>query len=128
MSASRQPLSAHEAGLKLGPGAIVRAGRIAQGLSLAQLGSRVGYSASQVSRYERGITPLTDITVLRQFASALSLPLRLFGLTPQDEPDRMRHAGFTQHLPRAARGNNVDHERQREDGDDDVRRRELLDG
>lgn len=38
-----------------GPGAIVRGARTAQGLSLAELGARVGYSAAQISRYERGI-------------------------------------------------------------------------
>lgn len=44
-------------------GAIVRAARLAAGLTLADLGRRCGYSASQVSRYERGIQPLTDITL-----------------------------------------------------------------
>jgi hypothetical protein len=43
-------------------GAIVRAARLAAGLTLAELGRRCGYSASQVSRYERGVQPLTDIT------------------------------------------------------------------
>jgi transcriptional regulator with XRE-family HTH domain len=42
-------------------GAIVRAARLTAGLTLADLGRRCGYSASQVSRYERGIQPLTDI-------------------------------------------------------------------
>jgi hypothetical protein len=44
-------------------GAIVRAARLAVGLTLADLGRRCGYSASQVSRYERGIQPLTDIVL-----------------------------------------------------------------
>jgi ribosome-binding protein aMBF1 (putative translation factor) len=35
-------------------GAIVRAARLAAGLSLVGLGRRCGYSASQLSRYERG--------------------------------------------------------------------------
>lgn len=48
-------------------GAIVRAARLAAGLTLADLGRRCGYSASQVSRYERGVQPLTDITLLRRF-------------------------------------------------------------
>jgi Helix-turn-helix domain len=39
------------------PGAIVRSVRLAQRLTLAQVGRRAGYSAAQVSRYERGITP-----------------------------------------------------------------------
>jgi transcriptional regulator with XRE-family HTH domain len=56
------------------PGTIVRATRKARGLTLAELGKSTGYSAALVSRYERGITPLTAIAVLRRFASALSIP------------------------------------------------------
>jgi transcriptional regulator with XRE-family HTH domain len=77
-------------------GAIVRSARLAAGLSLVGLGRRCGYSASQLSRYERGITPLTDITLLRRFSRALAIPPQVFGL--------------------------------REDGEDPVRRRELLAG
>ena len=55
-------------------GAIVRAARLAAGLSLVGLGRRCGYSASQVSRYERGITPLTDITLLRRFSAGTCHP------------------------------------------------------
>jgi transcriptional regulator with XRE-family HTH domain len=64
-------------------GAIVRITRHAQGLTLAELGRRTGYSASQVSRYERGVAPLTDTTVLRRFASALELAPQEFGLLPE---------------------------------------------
>jgi len=99
---------------------------MAQGLSLEQFGAHVGYSASQLSRYERGIAPLTDITVLRRFAYARGLPPEVFGLSPPGGMGATRHADFTQHRPRAARGNSVDHERQWEDGDDPVRRREML--
>jgi len=60
----------------------VRSVRLAQRLTLAQVGRRAGYSAAQVSRYERGITPLTNITVLRRFADALAIPPQRFGLTP----------------------------------------------
>src|SRR5882724_2759638 len=42
-------------------GATVRAARRAAGLTLAELGQRIGYSASQTSRYERGIQSLTDV-------------------------------------------------------------------
>ena len=56
--------------------------RTSQGLTLAELGKRVGYSAAQVSRYERGIAPLTDIAVLRRFAAALAIPPQVFGLAP----------------------------------------------
>ena len=67
-------------------GAIVRSARHAQGLTLADLGRLTGYSSSQVSRYERGVAPLTDITVLRRFAAALGLPLQTFGLMPDMVP------------------------------------------
>jgi transcriptional regulator with XRE-family HTH domain len=65
-AASRQPSRS--------AGATVRAARQASGLTLAELGQRCGYSASQISRYERGIQPLTDITLLHRFASALEIP------------------------------------------------------
>jgi transcriptional regulator with XRE-family HTH domain len=56
------------------PGEVVRAARSRSRLTLAELGARTGYSAAQVSRYERGVTPLTDVTVLRRFAQALAIP------------------------------------------------------
>jgi transcriptional regulator with XRE-family HTH domain len=64
------------------PGAIVRGIRTARGMTLAELGRRTGYSAGQVSRFERGVTPLTDIAVLRRFASALEIAPEIFGLAP----------------------------------------------
>ena len=129
MRSSRQPRSAHDAGHAPGPGGIVRSARVAQGLSLAAFGARVGYSAAQVSRYERGITPLTDITVLRRFAAALALPQQLFGLNPDGAKNTARHAAISaKDGPPGVRGNTVDHECQWEDGDDPVRRRELLAG
>jgi hypothetical protein len=33
--------------------------------------------------YERGVQPLTDITMLRRFARALTIPPQVIGLTPQ---------------------------------------------
>ena len=129
MRSSRQPRSVHGAGNAPGPGEIVRSARVAQGLSLAAFGARVGYSAAQVSRYERGITPLTDITVLRRFADALAIPQQLFGLNPDGARDTARHAAISsKDRPPGVRGNTVDHECQWEDGDDPVRRRELLAG
>jgi transcriptional regulator with XRE-family HTH domain len=65
------------------PGAEVRRARMAGGLTLAQLGERTGYSAAQVSRFERGLTPLNDIAVLWLFADALAIPSQVFGLTPR---------------------------------------------
>jgi ribosome-binding protein aMBF1 (putative translation factor) len=49
-------------------GAVVRRARLAQGLTLSQLGQRIGYSASQVSRFERGRVPLSDVNLLRRIA------------------------------------------------------------
>src|SRR5712691_10929590 len=62
------------------PGEVVRSARVSSGLTLAELGNRTGYSAAQVSRYERGVTPLTDVTVLRRFARALAIPPGELGL------------------------------------------------
>ena len=75
-----------------GAGAIVRAARLTAGLTLAELGQRCGYSASQISRYERGIQPLTDITLLRRFAAALAIPPHSLGLAPVDSAPPWRHA------------------------------------
>ena len=124
MGSSRQPPAADAA--RRGPGALVRAARAAQGLSLAELGRRVGYSASQISRYERGLTPLTDITVLRRFADALAIPPQQFGLKPATGP--ARHALFAEHRTPGPHRNTVGQERQWEDGEDPVRRREMLTG
>lgn len=121
---ARPPL---EAGRLADPGALVRSTRIAQGLSLTELGSRVGYSAAQVSRYERGIAPLTDITLLRLFADALGIPAQDFGLSTA-APGTARHAASPQHPPDGTGGHNVAHERQWEEGDDPVRRRDMLAG
>ena len=62
------------------PGEVVRAARLGSGLTLAELGNRTGYSAAQVSRYERGVTPLRDVSVLRRFARALAISPGELGL------------------------------------------------
>lgn len=109
------------------PGATVRAARLAAGLTLAELGQLCGYSASQISRYERGVQPLTDITLLHRFAAALAIPPQIFGLTPPDNALAGRHADAGS-KERAARtfGPNVSGEFEPEGGEDPVRRRELL--
>lgn len=91
-----------------GAGAVIRRARRAAGLSLTQLGMRCGYSASQISRYERGVVPLTGIRVLRRFAEALHVPPRVLGLSDTEAP--------TVGSPGACD----------EGGDDPVRRRRLL--
>jgi tetratricopeptide (TPR) repeat protein len=125
MRSSGQPLAADAT--RPGPGALVRTARVAQGLSLTELGMRVGYSASQMSRYERGLTPLTDITVLRRFADALGIPPQQFGLKPAAGLVA-RHAVSAEHHAWGAHGNTVGHVRQWEDGEDPVRRRAMLAG
>jgi transcriptional regulator with XRE-family HTH domain len=108
-------------------GAIIRAARLKAGLTLADLGHRCGYSASQVSRYERGIQPLTDITLLRRFADALAIAPWAFGLASTSSDEAGRHAaGLNDHATHC-HGPNVGREYQWE-GDDPVRRRELLTG
>lgn len=112
----------------LAPGAIVRRSRKDHGLTLAQLGARTGYSAAQVSRYERGIAPLTDVAVLRRFAEALAIPPRAFGLTEQQPHPGRRHGHAISaitpypHLPTPK----VTGETRGEVGEDPVRRRQLL--
>jgi transcriptional regulator with XRE-family HTH domain len=106
---------------------LIRQTRQAKGLTLAGLGKLTGYSGAQVSRYERGIAPMTDVGVLRRFADALELPHGAFGLVPPATRPEARHdqrigaaIGFPR-LPAHKVG-----WPEREDGDDPVRRRKLL--
>jgi transcriptional regulator with XRE-family HTH domain len=62
-------------------GQIVRSARKAADMTLAELGERCGYSAAQVSRYERGLTRLTDISLLRTFSAVLDIPPAALGLS-----------------------------------------------
>ena len=107
-------------------GAIVRAARQAAGLTLADLGRRCGYSPSQLSRYERGIQPLTDITLLRRFADMLAIPPHTLGLASAQETPRHTAQSLEDHRPHGY-GPTSNPEYLRE-GDDPVRRRELLTG
>ena len=110
-----------------GAGAIVRAARLRAGLTLADLGHRCGYSASQISRYERGVQRLTDVILLRRFAEALAIPHEAFGLAPPNHGMGTRHTGHEESLVHVG-GPSVGRDVQRKDGDDPVRRRELLAG
>lgn len=106
------------------PGKLIRRTRIKQGLTLAQLGALTGYSAAQVSRYERGVSALTDTVVLRRFADALDIPLQAFGLTAQPDVRHGHAIGPATAYPRfpsprLAGGT-------REDGEGPVMRRQLL--
>jgi transcriptional regulator with XRE-family HTH domain len=125
-SASRQSATGPPKGQDAG--AIVRVARLAAGLTLADLGRRCGYSASQVSRYERGIQPLTDITLLRRFSRVLAIPPQVLGLTSPDGVRGGRHAVNPKDGDPRVGGPRVSREPQWEDGEDPVRRRELLAG
>lgn len=107
------------------PGEVVRAARLRSGLTLAELGDRTGYSAAQVSRYERGITPLRDIVILRRFARALSIMPGDLGLAPvpSGAPGRARVTGAAG-APSAMAWSTVTGEPGGRD--DEVRRRRLL--
>ncbi|MFR0367290.1 helix-turn-helix domain-containing protein [Streptomyces sp. MCC20] len=72
-------------------GELIRSRRLARGWTLADLGDRTGYSASQVSRYERGLSPLTDVDVLRRFADVLDIAPKEFGLTAASPSAPTRH-------------------------------------
>ncbi|HEY1619576.1 MAG TPA: helix-turn-helix transcriptional regulator [Streptosporangiaceae bacterium] len=108
-------------------GATVRKARLAAGLTLADLGRRCGYSASQISRYERGVQPLTDINLLRRLAKTLAIHPQAFGLSPHESGSAERHAPIElKDRPGGAADSRVGRAFLSEDGEDPVRRRELL--
>lgn len=72
-------------------GAVVRAIRHANHLTLAELAARCSYSISTLSRLERGHQHLSDVGVLRLLAEALGVPPQLFGLA--DTPQRWVRSG-----------------------------------
>ena len=102
------------------PGEQVRRARKARGLTLAQLGGATGYSAAQVSRYERGLSALTDVEVLRRFADALDIPPQQLGLLPAPQGEA-RHGVDSAYplLPAPTLGAAREEDR-------DVRRRQFL--
>jgi transcriptional regulator with XRE-family HTH domain len=94
-------------------------------MTLARLGTLTGYSAAQVSRLERGKSPMTDVSVLQRFAQALDIPPQDLGLAPagggQQESAGQRTGPYPE-LPAPTLGF-PDHEY----GEDAVRtRRQLL--
>ncbi|WP_331739523.1 helix-turn-helix domain-containing protein (plasmid) [Streptomyces sp. NBC_00015] len=106
---------------------LIRQTRQAKGQTLAHLGKQTGYSAAQVSRYKRGISPMTDVDVLRCFADALELPHQAFGLAPPASRPEVRHGqpiGATSAFPRLPTSR-VGRSGM-EDGEEPVRRRKLL--
>jgi len=110
-----------------GFGAIIRRARQTASLTQADLGAITGYSAAQISRYERGLSPLTDMGVLRRFADALGIPPPVFGLTVQPITGEPGHAAAISLTRRPGSGGpTVAGGMGWEDGEDPVRRRQLL--
>ncbi|QIZ37954.1 helix-turn-helix domain-containing protein [Saccharopolyspora sp. ASAGF58] len=118
MGAGRTSWAASEA-----PGELIRRKRKEKGLTLVQLGKLAGFSAAQVSRYERGVSALTDVAVLRSFADALGIAPQALGLT--SGPAGNGHAIAPADYPRLPTSK-VQERSGREDGEDPVRRRQLL--
>ncbi|MFG3282044.1 helix-turn-helix domain-containing protein [Streptomyces sp. NPDC048111] len=104
-------------------GDVVRRVRKQLGLTLAQLGARAGYSAAQVSRYERGISPLTDVDVLWRFATALSIAPADLGLSPRAATTRSGQTSAPSRWPRLPA---VQASREREEDGDGFARRNVL--
>ncbi|WP_084505234.1 helix-turn-helix domain-containing protein [Nocardia harenae] len=67
-------------------GAVVRAVRRANNITLAELAARSNYSISTLSRLERGKQSLRDTHVLRSLAAALQFPPELLGVA---DPPRL---------------------------------------
>ncbi|MGY1440114.1 helix-turn-helix domain-containing protein [Streptomyces reniochalinae] len=80
------------------PGELVRRIRQKQGFSLEKLGQQTGFSAAQVSRLERGKSPMT-VEALRTFARALDTPPKALGLLLEPDPSD-RHGGPSGPYPR----------------------------
>ncbi|MEV0035065.1 helix-turn-helix transcriptional regulator [Streptomyces sp. NPDC050804] len=107
------------------PGKVIRAERGKQGMTIAQLAEKTGYSIAQVSRYETGRSSLADVVTRRLFVDALGLPPQALGLAPDVPVDGHGRAadvfaGYPS-LP-ASMVRNLGGE----DSEDAVRRRKLL--
>jgi transcriptional regulator with XRE-family HTH domain len=105
-------------------GAVVRLARTAQHLTLEGLGARCGYSASTLSRLERGKQPLRDVVVLQRLAEALSIPPELLGITVP----RGHAVAHSIVVESTVVTDMVSRTSGRGDGEGPVRRRELLAG
>ncbi|MFE1957725.1 helix-turn-helix domain-containing protein [Streptomyces sp. NPDC059479] len=106
-------------------GKVIRAERGKQGMTIAQLAEKTGYSIAQVSRYETGRSSLADVLTRRLFIDALGLPPQALGLAPAVPVDgHGRAADLFAGYPRlpASMVRNLGSE----DSEDAVRRRKLL--
>lgn len=109
-------------------GALVRAARLQAGLHQAQLGRRCGYSASQISRWETGATPLNDVRIIRAIAAALDMPVTAFGLVDFEGGPVDFEGGAPVEVSRSGRvaGSRVGRAAPPTPEEDDVRRRQFL--
>lgn len=105
-------------------GVMVRLARTAAGLTLEEVGRRVGYSAATMSRIERGRQPLTDVVLLRRLALTLAIPPELFGLA--HAPDVAAQGDRGLFLNIAVRDGALPPPPSGLEGDDPLKRRDLL--
>ncbi|ADI05641.1 hypothetical protein SBI_02520 [Streptomyces bingchenggensis BCW-1] len=94
-------------------------------MTLCQLGQLTGYSTAQVSRYERGISPLTDVMVLRRFAAALGIPPQALGLSPEPGTRHSHPSSPTTAYPRLP-APRVSETTRADSGEDAMQRRQML--
>ncbi len=66
-----------------GMGHLIRQARQAKGWTQDELGRRIGYTKTRVSRAETGAQPIRDVTVLRRLADVLGVSPSMFGLANQ---------------------------------------------
>ncbi|HLL66717.1 MAG TPA: helix-turn-helix transcriptional regulator [Micromonosporaceae bacterium] len=109
------------------PGTVIRLVRRAADLNQTELGRRCGYSASTISRIERGLPPIYDIDVRRRIGRALHIPPPYLGLAPAQRDAHPDHIPRVVHAQQRAATVMVNRTSAAE-GDDPVRRRELLNG
>ncbi|WP_065388573.1 helix-turn-helix domain-containing protein [Saccharomonospora iraqiensis] len=64
-------------------GKLIRQARRAKGWTQHELGQRLGYTKTRVSRAETGAQPIRDVAVLRQLAEVLGVAPSMFGLDDQ---------------------------------------------
>lgn len=98
-------------------GEVVRLARRAADITLAELGRQVGYTAASLSRMERGKQPMRDVRLLQNLAVRLGIPPHLLGLAPRRQWVAAERGDDTRVGTQTSFG---------EEGDDPVRRRELL--
>lgn len=66
-----------------GIGGLIRHARQARGWTQEELGRRIGYTKTRISRAETGTQPIRDVSVLRQLAAALGVSPSVLGLADQ---------------------------------------------